>query len=231
MMVTAGFIIGFDSESGAIAGPMGDLIEDAAIPVAMVGLLSALPNTQLTRRLTSEGRLFEGHDFHADGKGDQCAQGLNFETVRPRRDVYQDFCDVLKRVYDPVVYCNRVERLIGQLKWPGQELKDLSPGDFRNKRGFETLKRIINHDPASRELLSETFKRCYKKNPAAVRQTVTLLALYLHLVPYAREAIAGLERAIAEIDQGTYVMPQRHAKPAVASGSGNMPLAAALMNG
>ena len=48
MMVTAGFIIGFDSETGSIAGPMADFIEDAAIPVAMVGLLSALPNTQMT---------------------------------------------------------------------------------------------------------------------------------------------------------------------------------------
>ena len=83
MMVTAGFIIGFDSETGSVAQPMADFIEDAAIPVAMVGLLSALPNTQMTRRLISEHRLHEGHDFHPDGRGDQCVQGLNFETVRP----------------------------------------------------------------------------------------------------------------------------------------------------
>ena len=82
MMVTAGFIIGFDSETGSIARPMADFIEDAAIPVAMVGLLSALPNTQMTRRLISEHRLHDGHDFHPDGRGDQCMQGLNFETVR-----------------------------------------------------------------------------------------------------------------------------------------------------
>ena len=51
MFVTAGFISGFDSEAASIAAPMADFIEEAAIPVSMVGLLCALPNTQLTRRL------------------------------------------------------------------------------------------------------------------------------------------------------------------------------------
>ena len=57
MWVTAGFIVGFDSEKGSVADGMIELIEEAAIPVCMVGLLYALPNTQLTRRLEKEGRL------------------------------------------------------------------------------------------------------------------------------------------------------------------------------
>ena len=40
-----------------MADAMIDLIEEAAIPVCMVGLRYALPNTQLTRRLEKEGRL------------------------------------------------------------------------------------------------------------------------------------------------------------------------------
>lgn len=51
IFVTAGFIVGFDSEKGSVADGMIKLIEEAAIPVCMVGLLYALPNTQLTRRL------------------------------------------------------------------------------------------------------------------------------------------------------------------------------------
>ena len=42
MFVTAGFIVGFDSEKAAMAEAMVELIEEAAIPVAMVGLLYAL---------------------------------------------------------------------------------------------------------------------------------------------------------------------------------------------
>ena len=67
MFVTAGFIVGFDTERLSIADAMADLIEDAAIPVAMVGLLYALPNTQLSRRLEKEGRLHPGHRPH-DGR-------------------------------------------------------------------------------------------------------------------------------------------------------------------
>src|SRR6266851_5570723 len=62
MFVNAGFIVGFDSEKGSVADAMIDCIEAAAIPFCMVGLLYALPNTQLTRRLAREGRLFAAAD-------------------------------------------------------------------------------------------------------------------------------------------------------------------------
>src|SRR6516165_8881675 len=65
MFVTAGFIVGFDSEKVSIAEAMIEFIEDSAIPVCMVGLLYALPNTQLTRRLAHEGRLHLDHDIAA----------------------------------------------------------------------------------------------------------------------------------------------------------------------
>ena len=91
MFVTAGFILGFDSETGSVARPMADYIEEAAIPVAMVGLLYALPNTQLTRRLIGENRLYEGYDFHPEGTGDQCSCGLNYVTARPRREILDDY--------------------------------------------------------------------------------------------------------------------------------------------
>src|SRR5438045_5490622 len=57
-VVTAGFILGFDSEKGSIADAMIECIDATAIPVCMVGLLYALPNTQLTRRLAREERLY-----------------------------------------------------------------------------------------------------------------------------------------------------------------------------
>ena len=66
MLVTAGFIVGFDSEKVSIADAMTEFVGEAAIPVCMVGLLYALPNTQLTRRLAREGRLHANHDFRAE---------------------------------------------------------------------------------------------------------------------------------------------------------------------
>ena len=85
IFVNAGFILGFDTEKGSVASPMIEYIEASSIPVCMVGLLYALPNTQLTRRLHGEGRLFPNHDaVQSDDDADQCTSGLNFETTRPR---------------------------------------------------------------------------------------------------------------------------------------------------
>ena len=65
MFVTAGFIVGFDSEKTDVGDSIAHFIELSAIPVAMVGLLYALPNTQLTRRLAKEGRLHANHGIAA----------------------------------------------------------------------------------------------------------------------------------------------------------------------
>jgi radical SAM superfamily enzyme YgiQ (UPF0313 family) len=205
MFVTAGFILGFDSETGSVAQPMADFIEEAAIPVAMVSLLYALPNTQLTRRLISEHRLYEGHDFHPKDTSDQCS-GLNYETARPRREILEDYRQVLVRIYDPVVFCARVERLIGRLNW-SRESRLYPPGDMRRRHGIETVQRLVNQVPEWRDLLWGTFTRCYQINPRAVRQTVTLLSIFLHLGQYARHIIGETEKVIAEIDAGEFTPP------------------------
>jgi len=51
MEVMAGFIVGFDSDPDDIFERQVDFIRESAIPLAMVGLLTALPDTQLWRRL------------------------------------------------------------------------------------------------------------------------------------------------------------------------------------
>lgn len=136
-------------------------------------------------------------------------QGLNFETLRARREILEDYCQVLRRVYDPVAYCTRVERLIGRLKWSGKTQQEYAADNFRRRHGIESVRRIVGHFPEWRDLLWTTFMRCYQANPSAVRQTVSLLALFLHLGPYARQAIAETEKAIADIARGAYRHPPR----------------------
>src|SRR3954451_14950352 len=112
MFVTAGFIVGFDSEKGTVAETMIDCIGATSIPVCMVGLLYALPNTQLTRRLGREERLFPPDYVTGraarEGIGDQCTGGLNYETARPRREILSDYRTVLARIYGPAAYYERV---------------------------------------------------------------------------------------------------------------------------
>ena len=91
MFVVAGFIVGFDNEGEHVSQSMIDLIEEACIPVCMVGLLYALPNTQLTRRLEREGRLHVARGAADLDFADQCLSGLNFETLRRRELVLGDY--------------------------------------------------------------------------------------------------------------------------------------------
>ena len=49
--VLAGFIVGFDNDPADVVDRRVQFIRKAAVPVAMVGLLTALPHTQLWRRL------------------------------------------------------------------------------------------------------------------------------------------------------------------------------------
>jgi radical SAM superfamily enzyme YgiQ (UPF0313 family) len=208
MFVTAGFIVGFDSEKVSVADAMAEFIDDAAIPVCMVGLLYALPNTQLTRRLEKEGRLHPDHDVMPSAEaGDQCTRGLNFDTLRPLRDVLLDYKRILEAVFDPIAYAGRLDRLVSMLDRSGRN-RELPEGDVRRSLGsIETVHKIINKMPEVREIFWNTFISCAKSNPAALRYLVMLMAMYLHLGPFSRDVIAAIDRRIAEIDCGAKVRP------------------------
>src|SRR3954469_14018739 len=152
MFVTAGFIVGFDSEKGAVADAMVQLIEDAAIPVCMVGLLLALPDTQLTRRLAKEGRLHPQPDYVPPGTADQCTQGLNFDTLRPIEDVLLDYKRIIERVYDPAAYAGRLERLSSMLDNSNRRRQTRGSDSRHGFSGSDMLHRILTNLPEPRDI-------------------------------------------------------------------------------
>ncbi|MBK9215929.1 MAG: B12-binding domain-containing radical SAM protein [Chloracidobacterium sp.] len=101
MEVMAGFIVGFDNDPEDIFERQMDFIRDSAIPLAMVGLLSALPDTQLWRRLEKEGRL---NGYHS-GNNTDCS--LNFVPKMNRDRLIEGFQSVLKNIYGPRQYYAR----------------------------------------------------------------------------------------------------------------------------
>jgi hypothetical protein len=201
MFVTAGFIVGFDTEKASMGQAMIDFIEEASIPVCMVGLLYALPGTQLTRRLAKEGRLHEGHDvMKAEQAGDQCTLGCNFDTKRPLRDVLVDYKTVLEHVFSPTAYAGRVSRLAVMLDRSGRR-RDLPDGDMRKRLGgIEGVHRIMRTLPEVREPFWKTFIEVANTNPGALRYIVMLMALYLHFGPFSKHVISEIDRRIAELD-------------------------------
>src|SRR5436190_3150797 len=105
MEVMAGFIVGFDNDPEDIFERQIDFIRNSAIPLAMVGLLNALPDTQLWRRLEREGRLL-GED--ASGNNTVCT--LNFKTRMDPAFLVQGYQSIMRTIYSPREYYARVRR-------------------------------------------------------------------------------------------------------------------------
>jgi radical SAM superfamily enzyme YgiQ (UPF0313 family) len=202
MFVTAGFIVGFDSEKGSIADGMIELIEEAAIPVCMVGLLYALPNTQLTRRLEKEGRLHPAPDARLGVAGDQCLEGLNFDTLRPRTEILADYMRILDKVYDPAAYAGRLVRLSSMLKSSGRPRQARRDESGRKFSSADLGQRIATNLPEPREIFWPAFKKCISTNPKSAHWIGALTALYLHLGPFSRYVIGKVEHKIDDLSTG-----------------------------
>src|SRR3974377_1139494 len=207
IFVTAGFIVGFDNENGSIADDMIELIEDAAIPVCMVGLLYALPNTQLTRRLQKEGRLHPTPESYLPGSADQCTQGLNFDTIRPRRQVLLDYKRILEKIYDPAAFAGRLERLSSMLDNSHRKRQTRADDSRHRFNGSDMVLRITNNLPEPREIFWPAFKRCVSSNPQSARWIVALTGLYLHFGPFSRYVICLIEQKIDNPQTSNFTRP------------------------
>jgi radical SAM superfamily enzyme YgiQ (UPF0313 family) len=138
--VTGGFIVGFDGECDDIFERQRRFIQSAGIPTAMVGLLMALPNTRLSRRLAAEGRLLE------DCQGNNTHHlRLNFVPQMPAERLLEGYKGLLAEIYSPRAYFRRCRTLLSRLpKRPRVPAGDLRPGDtaafFRSLRmqGFSS---------------------------------------------------------------------------------------------
>jgi radical SAM superfamily enzyme YgiQ (UPF0313 family) len=106
--VTAGFIVGFDTDKEDIFQRQIDFIQSAGIPVAMVGMLLALPNTQLYRRLKREGRLYE-RETHGNNTHEL---ELNFKPKMDEKVLVEGYNRIISEIYSPEKYFERSARLI-----------------------------------------------------------------------------------------------------------------------
>lgn len=101
MEVMAGFIVGFDNDPDDIFDRQMDFIHESGIPLAMVGLLTALPDTQLWRRLEKEGRLLDV----STGNNTDCS--INFLPKMDMAVLVEGYKNLLRNIYSPKEYYHR----------------------------------------------------------------------------------------------------------------------------
>src|SRR5205085_2863548 len=101
MEVMAGFIVGFDNDPEDVFDQQINFIRESAIPMAMVGMLTALPDTQLWRRLKTEGRLL------GESRGDLTHSELNYIPRMDASRLIEGYKRILRTIYSPSEYYRR----------------------------------------------------------------------------------------------------------------------------
>ncbi|MBN2040818.1 MAG: B12-binding domain-containing radical SAM protein [Spirochaetes bacterium] len=119
--VMGGFIVGFDTDPEDIFQKQIDFITQAGISTAMIGMLQALPKTQLYRRLKEEGRL----TGMASGNNTHDLQ-LNFLPKRPADELFAGYKRIISEIYKPVTYFNTTYTLLKRL--PSKRVGDRKVG-------------------------------------------------------------------------------------------------------
>jgi radical SAM superfamily enzyme YgiQ (UPF0313 family) len=112
MEVSAGFILGFDTDPRDIFDRQIRFIQESGIPSAMVSLLTALPGTQLHRRLRQEGRLLA----ESSGGNNTHDLRLNFAPRMEVKELLEGYKRVLSEIYDPDRYFARCLDLLKSVK-------------------------------------------------------------------------------------------------------------------
>lgn len=190
--VWGGFIVGFDSEGEDIFDRMIRFVQQSGIPYAMVGMLQALPNTALYRRLSQEGRLKGLPHETCDQFG--CT---NFVTRMDSSRLLEGYHRLLSTIYHPDAYFERCRRNIEQ--WMPS---------WNSRRRYTAAELTA----AARSLLSHRaapdYRRAYRRflgwaathHPRKLGRAVAQSIVGHHYVTYTRQTVLPqLERQLAEL--------------------------------
>jgi radical SAM superfamily enzyme YgiQ (UPF0313 family) len=104
--VMGGFIVGFDNDPTDIFQRQFEFIQRSGVVTAMVGLLTALPETRLYRRLIDEGRI------ETESTGNNTQAALNFRPRLGREFLVNGYRELMKELYKPRNYYQRIRTFL-----------------------------------------------------------------------------------------------------------------------
>jgi radical SAM superfamily enzyme YgiQ (UPF0313 family) len=212
--VMAGFIMGFDADDAGALERQRAWILRSPIPQAMMGVLTALPGTELERRLAREGRLVERSGGETFGRP-------NFKTRLPEETLLRTYRNALAQIYRPEEYFARCLRAL--------ELRPRAAAHLSLPLAYALrclLRSLWQQGMRSRyrrhywRFLAQVLRRA----PRRIARAVALAIAGEHMIRYTQDAVLPrLATAIEEVRQ-----EQRLAGAGQASGrSGNPRYAAA----
>jgi radical SAM superfamily enzyme YgiQ (UPF0313 family) len=186
MVTVAGMIVGFDSDDAKIFDDQYAFLQEAGIPIAMVGLLQAIPRTPLYERLLQEGRLW------SPAQGNNTLSFTNIKPVCMRYDeLVNGYRDLFTRVYELDALGDRWLSNVMQWKtagraWTQKPLGRVRP--FLAVQLFHILRWYLAR-PARLRFLVRMLAGTAARFPRAIPQTVNYLAYFIHLREYAERVV------------------------------------------
>jgi len=127
LIVTAGFIIGFDNDTDSVFEQQENFIQRSGILSAMVGLLKAPHGSRLYERLSREGRLLSRNS------GNNMDGAMNFLPRMDSEKLMKGYRELLQSIYSPKHYYQRIKRFIRDYKPRVRIKKGI---DFNDVMGF-----------------------------------------------------------------------------------------------
>ncbi len=202
MVVNTGLILGFDGEGPESASRMLSMVQKTGAFPTLVLPLHALPNTNLSRRLDREGRLFREGVIRIEdaGRTDTATTGLNFVTARPRAEILRDLADVLEKLYRPENHYARVARTTAQLgtarkfRPPWRKLVQLAGK-------FTEIVRLVGMDPEAGPHFWRALARAAVKNPGALEMVIGLSVMNANYAQQSRSYVKALREQIARVEE------------------------------
>ena len=92
-------------------------------------------------------------DVGAEGR--QCTLGLNFDTKRPRREILQDYRDVLEKIYDPHAYAGRVQSVDRLLNNASRAHQMKGSDSKRHSGSMDIMQRLVAKLPEPKRIFWE----------------------------------------------------------------------------
>lgn len=201
IVVNTGLILGFDGESCGSADAMLDMVQKTGAFPTLVLPLHALPNTQLSRRLEREGRLFRGGVISVsdEDRTDTATTGLNFVTERPRAEVLRELAGVLEQLYRPANHYARVALTTRQLR----TARKFRPPLRKLLRMAGGLGHIVRHIGLERESARHFWPsvlRAAVTNPGALEMVLGQAVMNANYARQSESYVAALRAQVRQVE-------------------------------
>jgi radical SAM superfamily enzyme YgiQ (UPF0313 family) len=176
--VMGGFIVGFDNDGPEIFAQQRKFLEGQPIPLAMAGILTALPGTALWRRLSAEGRLRQRSN------GDPFSRP-NFTPAMSETALLRGYGQLMEWLYSPNEYYGRCEAYLRRVGSVPASRRS-TPGEVNAL--LRAIWQIGVRSP-QRRLFWRLLSRALLTRPSKVRQAVVHAVQGEHLIRYTHEHV------------------------------------------